>query len=280
MIRAWIRRWGRGIVIVLILALALVWITPIWLAFVSSLKSWDAFKTTSAWVLPLDPNFTNYVNFWTRTNFWLKISNSLLSSFSALVISMVLSFSMAYAIAIGRHKWRRVVLVVCVIVFVLPQEAFAYPVYLLAKMFDVYGSIWALVVPLGIIGTAFGTFLLSEIMSHFPVEMLEAARIDGAGRWQVLRRIVLPVMMPSILTVALLLFVANWNEYLFTLLLLPREAAQTVPLAIASIYDGGRTGPDPTVQAAAAIIGALPSIVIFLIFQRSLVRGITMGSAK
>jgi raffinose/stachyose/melibiose transport system permease protein len=275
--RARVTRWG---VVSLLLGLAAVWVTPFWLTLVASVKTPDEFASSNKLVLPATPNFSFFGHFWVGIDFTQKIANSLTISLAALAISMVMSFFIAYAVSIGRHRWRPFVLATCVIVFVLPQEAFAYPVYLLAKMTGLYGSMLMVIITLGIVGSAFATFLLSEIMSHFPRELLEAARIDGAGRWQVLYRVVLPLLTPSTLTIALLLFVANWNEYLFTLLLLPHSDQQTVPLAVASVDYGQRGGADPTAMAAAAVLGALPSVVIFLVFQGSLVRGITMGASR
>jgi raffinose/stachyose/melibiose transport system permease protein len=151
----------------------------------------------------------------------------------------------------------------------------------MSKMVHLYGNVAFLIIPLGITGAAFATFLLGNIMNHFPVELLEAAAIDGASRWQVIRRVVIPLMMPSLLTVALLLFVANWNEYLLTLLLLPDYESQTVPLAVASLNIGDAWNPPPMpVVAAASILGAVPSFIIFAFFQRSLIRGITLGSSR
>lgn len=266
---------------ILLSLLALMWASPFFLAWNSSLKSPEEFATTGVLEPAQTVSFANYVQIWVGLDFPLKVMNSMIISVGALIVSIVMAFFISYAITIGKHKWRTFVLGTCVVIFLMPQEAFAYPVFLVSKMVHMYGNVAFLILPLGITGAAFATFLLGNIMNHFPVELLEAAAIDGASRWQVIRRLVIPLMMPSLLTVALLLFVANWNEYLLTLLLLPDYASQTVPLAVASlnIGDAHNMPPMPLV-AAASILGAIPSFIIFALFQRSLIRGITLGSSR
>jgi ABC-type glycerol-3-phosphate transport system permease component len=117
--------------------------------------------------------------------------------------------------------------------------------------------------PLGIIGSAFAIFLLANVMNHIPASLAEAAEIDGANKWQVMWKVVLPLMTPTVLTVALLLFVNNWNEYLLTLLLLPDTASQTVPLAISMVNYGQFGGAPGELVAAASVLAALPSLLVF-----------------
>ena len=279
--KRFIARAPRRAFVILLTLFALLWASPFFLAWNSSLKSPEEFASTGVLEPAQTVSFANYVQVWVGLDFPLKVLNSMIISVGALLVSMVMAFFIAYAISIGKHKWRTFVLATCVVIFLMPQEAFAYPVFLVSKMVHMYGNVAFLIIPLGITGAAFATFLLGNIMNHFPVELLEAASIDGASRWQVIRRVVIPLMMPSLLTVALLLFVANWNEYLLTLLLLPDYESQTVPLAVASLNIGDAWNPPPMpVVAAASILGAIPSFIIFAFFQRSLIRGITLGSSR
>jgi raffinose/stachyose/melibiose transport system permease protein len=271
----------RRTLVVLLALFALLWASPFLLALNSSFKSPSEFMSTGVLQPAETISFANYLNVWVTLDFPLKVMNSMIISVGGLLVSMVMAFFISYAISIGKHKWRTFVLATCVVIFLMPQEAFAYPVFLISKMVHMYGNVAFLIIPLGITGAAFATFLLGNIMNHFPVELLEAAAIDGASRWQVIRQVLIPLMMPSLLTVALLLFVANWNEYLLTLLLLPDYESQTVPLAVASLDIGDSWHPPPMpVVAAASILGAVPSFIIFALFQRSLIRGITLGSSR
>lgn len=276
-----IPRAPRRVAVIVLSLFALIWASPFFLAWNSSLKSPEEYNSTGILEPAQTVSFANYIQVWVGLEFPLKVLNSMIISVGALLVSMVMAFFISYAISIGKHKWRTFVLATCVVIFLMPQEAFAYPVFLISKMIHMYGNVAFLIVPLGITGAAFATFLLGNIMSHFPKELLEAAVIDGASRWQVIRRVVIPLMTPSLLTVALLLFVANWNEYLLTLLLLPDYASQTVPLAVASLNIGdAHNMPAMPLVAAASILGAIPSFIIFAFFQRSLIRGITLGSSR
>jgi raffinose/stachyose/melibiose transport system permease protein len=280
-VRRFISRIPRRIGVALVALVALAWASPFFLALNASFKSPEEFDTTGILQPAQTISYRNYLESWVGIEFPLKFANSMIISVGALIVSMVMAFLMAYAITIGKHRWRTFVLATCVVVFLMPQEAFAYPVFLIAKMVHMYGNVAFLILPLGIVGAAFATFLLGNVMGHFPVELLEAARLDGASRSQLMFRVVIPLMMPTLLTVALLLFVANWNEYLMTLLLLPDYASQTVPLAVAGLNIGDAWHPPAMpVVAAASILGALPSIIIFAFFQRSLIRGITLGASR
>mgnify|MGYP000476343093 CR=1 FL=1 len=271
----------RRAAVLLLSLLALAWASPFFLALNSSFKTPEEYKTTGILQPAHTVSFQNYIDSWVGLEFPLKVMNSLIISVGALLVSMVMAFFISYAISIGKHKWRTFVLATCVVIFLMPQEAFAYPIFLVSKMVHMYGNVAFLIVPLGITGAAFATFFLGNIMNHFPTDLLEAAALDGASRWQVIGRVVIPLLMPSLLTVALLLFVANWNEYLLTLLLLPDYASQTVPIAVAGLNIGDAWHPPPMpVVAAASILGAVPSFIIFAIFQRSLIRGITLGSSR
>ena len=276
--RKFVSRLPRAAAAWLLGLLAVVWVLPMVLTINATLKTEDEYKFTSVLAPPRDLTFSNYIGSWIYMDFPQKVLNSLIVSGGALIVSMVMAFFISYAISIGKHKWRTFVLATCVVVFLMPQEAFAFPIFLVAKMVHMYGNIAFLILPLGIIGAAFGTFLLGNIMGHFPMHVIEAAQIDGASRWQTIVNIVIPMMRPSLLTVALLLFVANWNDYLLTLLLLPDSENMTVPIAVASLNHGQFGGPATTALAAASILGAIPSLIVFALFQRSLIRGITLGS--
>lgn len=270
------RRFAAGLLILL----ALIWVVPLLLTINATLKTEEEYKFTSVLAPPENLTLSNYIGSWIYMDFPSKVLNSLIVSVGALAVSMVMAFLISYAISIGKHRWRTFVLASCVVIFLMPQEAFAYPIFLVAKMVHMYGNIAFLIIPLGIIGAAFGTFLLGNVMGHFPTQVIEAAQIDGASRWQIIRSIVIPMMSPSLFTVALLLFVANWNEYLLTLLLLPDYENMTVPIAVASLNHGQWGGPETTALAAASILGAIPSLIVFVLFQRNLIRGITLGAEQ
>ena len=194
------------------------------------------------------------------------------------LIGVVLSFLTAYAIGIGRVKGRIWILGFFMVAFTIPQEALIYPLYSVSKMLNLYDNIWSIIIIFGVMSTGFGTYLLSSVMSTFPDELLEAARVDGASPWRILRSIVLPLLRPTLFVLATMFFIFTWNEFLIPLVMLPSNDNQTVTLAMA--VTTGQYTSDPTARAAAALIGFMPSVIFFLIFQRTLMRGITLGAVK
>ena len=271
-------RLPRRLVILLVITCALLWLLPVIMVVLASLKSSQDFASSGFLELPKEIAWTNFDMFFGGINIGQKILNSFTISLGAVLISIVIAFPVAYAVSVGKHRLRPLVITLSVLIFLLPVESVAFPIYLLSKLTGQYGSIWFLIAPLGIIGSAFAIFLLANVMAHIPASLPEAAEIDGANKWQVMWKVVLPLMTPTLLTVSLLLFVNNWNEYLLTLLLLPDTASQTVPLAISMVNYGQFGGAPGELVAAASVLAALPSLLVFLFFQRTLVRGITAGT--
>lgn len=276
--RKFFTRLPTVIVALVVLSIALFWLLPMYMIVIASLKEGGEFTFSGFLDLPKHIEWANYAWFFDELNMPQKIGNSFIISSGALALSLIIAFPVSYAVSVGRHRLRPLVIGISVLIFLLPLEAVAFPIYLLSKMVGLYGSIGFLIVPLGIIGSAFAIFLLANVMSHIPTSLSEAAEIDGASKLQVMLKVVLPLMMPTLLTVGLLLFVNNWNEYLLTLLLLPDTENQTVPLAISAVNYGQFGGAPGQLVAAASVLGSLPSLLVFLFFQRTLVRGITAGT--
>ena len=269
---------SRWILAISAILLALAWVTPFWLTWVGAFTEPNSVGFVDPTVFPDAPTFSNFIDFWRTVNYPLVLWNSIFISGGAALISVVMAFSMAYAIAIGKVRSRWVVIAVCVITFTMPEEAVVYPVYQVAMHTDSYGTQWPMIIALGILGSAFGTYLFSSVMSKFPQELLEAGRLDGAGKWRILGSLILPVMRPTIMAVATLLFVSTWNNYIFALLLMPNNDQITMPLALQYAI-GERLTNSPFMQAG-AVLSAIPSLLLFLIFQRSLFRGVTMSAER
>jgi len=129
-----------------------------------------------------------------------------------------------------------------------------------------------------VLQSAFGTYLLTSVLRSFPKEIIEAAEMDGANRWQVLWQVVVPVLRPSLMVVGTFFFIWTWNEFLIPLVMLVSNNNQTV--AVAMGLTRGQNMSDPTFQAAASLLGIAPTLIFFLIFQRTLTRGVVVGAVK
>jgi len=261
-----------------LISMAIVWLFPLYIAFINAFKPQTEFVKYGVLALPHHWDISKFGTFWKDVDFTKKLANSLQVSLLVSLIAVTLSFLTAYAIGIGRVRGRSWILAFFMVAFTIPQEALIYPLYSMAKILNLYDSIWSIIIIFGVMSTGFGTYLLSSVLTTFPEELLEAARIDGASPWRILKNIVLPLLRPTLFVLATMFFIFTWNEFLIPLVMLPSNNNQTVTLSMA--ITTGQYTSDPTARAAAALIGFMPSVIFFLIFQRTLMRGITLGAVK
>jgi raffinose/stachyose/melibiose transport system permease protein len=265
-------------VLVALCAGALFMLAPFLVVAVNAVKSPAEYARNGPLSLPEGLYLDGLGDFWERVDYGQKLFNSLLISGSVAVLATALSVLSAYAIGIGRIRGRTWVLAFFVLANTLPQEALVYPVYHLSKVAGLYDTRLSVVVVFTVLQAAFGTYLLSSVLGRFPREIVEAARIDGADRWQVLWRIVVPVSRPALGVLLVLFFVWTWNEFLLPLVMLVSNDNQTVSVALGVLQ--GQRLMDATMTNAAALLGVLPALVFFLLFQRTLTRGIAVGAVK
>ena len=271
----------RGIdwvLLVVVILGALVVMVPFYLILVNAFKSPIDYATSGPFALPQAIDFTGIQAFWERVNFPQKVWNSIFISGTVAVLAVVISLLNAFAIGIGRVRGRSWIVLLFLLANLLPQEALLYPLYYMFKSVHLYDSVWSVIIVFTVIQAAFGTYLLSSVLGTFPKEVLEAAAIDGATRWQILWRVVFPITRPTLSVLLIFFFIWTWNEFLLPLTFLPSNANQTVPVAI-SVLTGDRL-MDVTTTAGAALLSIIPTIIFFLIFQRTLTRGITAGAVK
>ncbi|WP_119730735.1 carbohydrate ABC transporter permease [Thermomonospora amylolytica] len=274
------RRYGPGryAVLTAYLVLAVVMLVPFAIVLLNAVKTPQEYSTNGPLALPEGIHLDGLVDFWNRVDYGEKLVNSVLISGSVAVLAVVLSVLNAYALGIGRVKGRLWILVLFLMANTLPQEALVYPLYFLAKQVGLYDTRISVIIVFTCIQTAFGTYLLSSVLSGFPREILEAARIDGANRLQVLLRVVVPVSRPTLAVLLVFFFIWTWNEFLIPLVFLVSNETQTVSVALGVLQ--GQRLMDATMTSASALLGVLPTIAFFLIFQRTLTRGITVGAIK
>jgi raffinose/stachyose/melibiose transport system permease protein len=257
---------------------AVFMVLPLVIVLNNALKSPGDYSAHGPLSLPHGIHLEGLKDFWNRVDFGRVLWNSALISGCVAVAGVVLSVLNAYAIGIGRIRGRSWVLAFFVLANVLPQESLVYPLYYLAKQLGLYDTRLSLIIVFSVIQAAFGTYLLSSVLLSFPREIIEAARIDGAGSWQVLWRIVVPVSRPTLGVLFVFFFVWTWNEFLLPLVMLPSNDNQTVSVALGVLQ--GQRLMDATMTSAAGLLGTIPAIVFFLVFQRTLTRGIAVGAVK
>ncbi|WP_235558289.1 carbohydrate ABC transporter permease [Sphaerimonospora mesophila] len=269
---------GRWAVLAALVVLAVVMLFPFVIVTLNAIKSPAEYSSGGPLSLPQGVYLDGIVEFWQRVDFGRKLWNSFLISGTVALAAVVLSVLNAYAIGIGRVRGRLWILVFFLVANTLPQEALVYPLYYLAKQAGLYDSTLAVIVIFTVIQAAFGTYLLSAVLGQFPREILEAAALDGAGRWRTLWRIVVPISRPTLSVLVIFFFIWTWNEFFLPLIFLISNDNQTVPVALGVLQ--GDKMMDATMSSASALLGIVPAVAFFLIFQRTLTRGITVGAVK
>lgn len=268
----------RHAVLFSFVALALVVLAPFGVVLVNGFKSPEQYSTDGPISLPDRVSLDGITAVWERVDYGEKLLNSLLISSSVAVLAVALAVLNAYALGIGRIKGRTWVLVLFLAANTLPQEALAYPLYFLANETGLYDTRLSVIIVFTAIQSAFGTYLLASTFSGFPRELLDAAVVDGAGKWQTLLRVVVPVSRPTLGVLFVFFFIWTWNEFFLPMVLLISNGNQTVPVSLGVLQ--GQQMMDATASSASALLGVVPAIAFFLLFQRALARGITAGAIK
>ena len=268
----------RYVVLAGLTMFALIMLVPFVIVTMNALKSPAEYAGDGPLSLPDGLYLQGLIDFWNRVDYGQKLLNSLLISGAVAVLAVIVSTLNAYALGIGRVRGRMWLLIVFLLANTLPHEALVYPLYYLSKEVGLYDSRLAIVLIFVVIQTAFGTYLLSAVLSSFPREVIEAAQIDGAGRWQVLWRVVVPMSRPTLAVLMVFFFIWTWNEFFLPLIFLISNDNQTVPVALGVLQ--GQRLMDATMSSSSALLGILPAILFFLVFQRTLTRGVTAGAIK
>jgi raffinose/stachyose/melibiose transport system permease protein len=152
----------------------------------------------------------------------------------------------------------------------VPQEAFIIPLYHSLKKIGLVDTYWALILPQIGLSVCFGTFWMRGSFAQVPRDLVDAAKVDGCNSWTALWRVLLPVVRPAILTLVVLFFVWTWNDFLLALVLVSSEELRTLPLGLA--FFRGRYAADIPLVSAGATMVALPTILIYFVFQRQFIR--------
>lgn len=268
----------KWLVLIAVSLCALLMVVPFLLMLMNAFKSPAEYSSSGPLAVPTSLYFDGIGNFWDRVNFPRKLWNSLWTSALVSVFAVLLSLLNAYAIGIGKVKGSAWIVALFLIANMLPQEALIYPLFDMARRVGLTDNPWSIVIIFTVIQAAFGTYLLAAVLGTFPPALIEAAQLDGASRWTILWKVVYPVVRPTMSVLMIFFFIWTWNEFFIPLVMLTSNDNQTIPIALSSLQ-GDRMLDVPTLNAG-ALVSLLPTFLFFLIFQRTLSRGITAGAVK
>lgn len=260
----------------LLLLVAVGMLVPLVWMLLLSLKAFPEQYRTLTELLQADTTLTNYQDAWTSDNFLQYFANSILVSSLVTSGNVVFCLMVGYGLARRRFKGRGLLVATVLGVLIVPQQVIMIPLYRLMAELGWINTYWALVVPWLV--TPFGIFLVRQYIMNIPSDIEDAARLDGAGEWYVLFRIVMPLARPVLTVLAIYVFLSNWNAFLFPFLFTNDEAHRTLPVGLAFYL--GKQSIDWGHLMAGASMSALPILVMFVLFQRRIIQGLTAGALK
>jgi len=268
----------RALFGLVVAALLLFLLFPVYWAVVTSLKSGSALFELD--YLPPRPAWDNYVGVFAEQAFGLNILNSVLVACITVAAALALGLFAAYSLSRVEFRGRRLLLYCILGVSMFPQIAVLTGMFELINRLGLYDRRLGLSLSYLIFTLPFTVWVLTAFMRELPVELEDAARVDGAGPWTVVVRIFLPLMGPALATSGLLAFIVAWNEFLFALTFTLTNRARTVPVAIALISGASEHElPWGRIMAASVIVTA-PLVLLALACQRRIVAGLTAGSLR
>lgn len=257
--------------VVLVVALPLVWI------LIASFKDRsDIYVQPAVW-LPEHWRPENYSEATSSVPFWTFLRNSVIVTGVLGVAKFILGVLSAYGLVFLRFPFKNVVFVVIIAALMVPNQITVITNYALVADLGYRNTLQGIIVPLA--GVAFGTFLMRNHFLSLPPELIEAARMDGAGHVRLLTRVVLPNSIPTMVAFGVITLVNEWNEYLWPFMMADDYRVATLPVGLTQLQNNdGLTNWGPVM--AATILTMLPMLVVFLALQRHMIKGLTSGAVK
>jgi multiple sugar transport system permease protein len=282
--QAQIRR-GRGryvywtLLILTVLAFTLVFIGPLYWMVTGALKSGQEIAQTPPSLVPKHPETRNYADAWSNLNLAKLMFNTFYYAAGAVFFQLVFDTAAAYALSKLRPVLGHVVLALMLATLMIPAMVVIVPQYVTAidlpfVHLSLLDSPWAIWLPL--VANAFNIFLLKRFFDSIPEDLIAAAMVDGASPLRTLWSIILPMSRPILGVVSIFAVTYVWKDFLWPKLVMPSPETRTLSVGIYA-FSGGTP---MNVVVAASVIAAIPTVVIFLIFQRNIMSGLTAGSVK
>ena len=247
----------------------------LWMLAASFMPTGEA-NTYPPRLLPSSPTLEHYQTLFTRLDLGRNLLNSAIVALTVTTLSLLINSLAGYALAKLRFRYRERVFRALSTGLLLPVQISMLPLFLLFKELGLVNSYWGVIIPS--LASIFGIFLIRQYTLALPDDLLDAARIDGAGELRIYWAIALPVIRPILATIAIWTFLTTWNDFMWPLIVLSDEAKYTLPVALANL--SGEHVQDTELMMAGAVITVLPVMAAFLVLQRYYIQGVMAGSVK
>ena len=247
--------------------------------YMISLSFMDNPQLFAGRLAPWPPHAENYPRAWVASNIGRLYWNSIYVSTASMVATVAVSALAGYGLGRIRFAGRGLVYGIVLIGLTIPLQIALIPLFINLRTLGLLNTRLALIGPYTAFGLAFGTYVMKGFFQGLPRELEEAARLDGAGEFGIFARVMLPLTRPALATVAIFVFLQNWNEFLFALTFITEGKMRTLPTGIYALLSSEFYGNYP-ILAASLVLFSVPVLVLYFVFQREFVEGLTAGALK
>jgi N,N'-diacetylchitobiose transport system permease protein len=261
------------------LAVTAVLIFPVYWMISTAFKPTDEVNSVTPTWLPIQPTLDHFRDAMARPFFWDNVRNSLIVVSVTVVLSMVLAFLAAIALAKFRFTGRKIFIVLVIGIQMLPQAGLIIPLYIVLARYGEVNSLTGLIVTYMTFVLPFSVWTLRGFLIGIPPELEEAAMVDGSSRLGAFVRILLPLVAPGLVATSVFAFITAWNEFIFAYVLLNDQSKQTATVWLSYFYGTSRNVDWGGLMAGSTMI-AIPVVVFFLLVQRKIAFGLTAGAVK
>ena len=271
------RRWGTYAVWVVMFLMAIVFLMPVYVMVANGLKDAQSVSLQRMWIPPAQLSTDNgFTGAWQRLS--PNMMNSLLMVIPATILSSFIGAINGYLFAKWKFRGSDVLFTLLLFGFFIPYQSVLLPLVRTLQILGVYGTIPGLILVHVIYGIPITTLIFRNYFAGVPTELMDAARVDGAGLITTFTRVMLPLSIPAFVVVGIFQFTNIWNDFLFGVTVVPNPAAQPVTIALNNL--SGTFSVEWNVVMAGAVLAALPTAIIYILLGRFFIRGILAGSVK
>lgn len=267
---------SRALIFAILLAVSIIVVIPyIWMLS-NSFKTTIETLTDPMHIIPQEFTLDGYIKVLTKSPFFHWLGNSVFITCFNTIVILFTSTLVGYLFARFRFRGRDFLFAMLMFTMMVPAQVTMITTFIIIDDIGLYDSVWALIIPSFV--NVFGIYLCKQYCEEIPRELIESARIDGAGDFAIYWRIVIPQIRPSIGALAIFTFMEYWNDYLNPLIYLSSTEKMTLPLALSYFSTQHTTDLSATMAASALIM--IPAAVVFIIFQKQFIKGLSMTGMK
>jgi multiple sugar transport system permease protein len=270
------RRFKKNAPTVVLFIIALIWLIPLWWMFSLSLTPNHILQRDSKILLPPEVTLDNFISVFQVGLSGRWLFNSLVVATATTLLTLLFSAMAGYAFARLQFPGKKILFPVVIAGLMVPQETMFIPLFLIFDALGLHNTHPGLFLPR--VGVPLGVFIMTTFFAAIPGEVEEAAQIDGASKWRIFREIMLPMAGPALTALGIFTFVLTWNDYLWPLVSATEREMFTVTTGLASLQGNFAQATELGALMARGVLASLPLLIMFIVFQRQLIRGISLGS--